>query len=664
MDILIPELIKDVLVIMKNRTDQRDKNWTYNRLIHTFTFSLIFEYDHLSNKYFTPMKNKASFLNYPAKVNYPKSLYIFVKNVFVCFLIYNILIYYSCTKDKDDNPDSMPGIISSQSSEIVSSTGGVISTPDGLSLSIPSMAIPIDTIVSVTQYAMDEEEDIYVAAATFEPENLFLLDTANFVIPLEGDFEGITHLEIHEFTGDDPGYGMASGRYARVYEEGGHYYAKAAVYHFSGIGFSKVCHAGTINQIVLNFTARGCNEDTIYARVERKFPGVKITKQNKEDASPVEIQALLDTYFDDIGGWNESVDVPETIINKINDYTIAGRKVVLAFGPEKWSARSGKYGFYNTSVSHYRHTAILTMDNTGQIQIRNTCSLGKKIRKALGGGEVVANYPLAKLNEFRKLKQGVALEIAKCGTPGCLSDKTKNSYGLNFLPPLEEASWLTWSGFTQKLSDAYTQAMSSGFTPPKPRDVPWPSVRIYVEKAGGPPNDPCELKEEYFLKLKVSIPGYHEGESDIRLISGCITYQSNQNGVQLTGVPAFSAINAEVYDPNVDTERAILSFHPTLITGPGTYSVNADALYKNNYFEFDYEYPTIRDCNWDHMTVFSSQSGTLTITKWSNQLGGVIEGSFSVNILGILCIVDDVQQTASGTASGSFRAFLENEIEP
>lgn len=598
------------------------------------------------------------------EINIYELIYLLLSRRFLCFLAGFIIVFGSCTKNNDNDYDSIPHIISSQSNEILGNKGGEITAPNGLSLSIPSMAIPIDTVVSITQYAMDEKSDIYVAAVSFEPQNLFLLDTANLIIPLEGDFEGTTHLEIHEFTGDDPGYAMESGRYARVYEEGGTYYAKAAIYHFSGTAFSRVCHAGTIKQIVQDFTARGCKEDTIYARVGRKFPGVNINKQNKENATPVEVQALLDTYFDDIGGWDKDEDVPSAILNKISDYTLAGRKVVLAFAPEKWGSRSGTYGFYNTSVSYYRHTAILATDNTGQVQIRNTCSLGEKVRKILGGGEIVANYPLAKLNEFRKLKQGVALEIAKCGEPGCLSDKTKNSYGANFMPPLEEASWRTWSGLTQKLSDAYTQAMSSGFTPPKPRDVPWPSVRIYVEKAGGPPNDPCELKEEYFLKINVSIPGHHEGEADIRLISGVITYQSNQDGVQLTGIPAFSAINALEYDPNVDTERATLLFHPTLITGPGTYSVNSDPLYKNNYFNLFYEYPTIRDCKWDQMTLFSQETGSLIITKWGNQVGSVIEGSFSVAIKGTLCIVDDVHQIASGTVSGSFRAWMESEIEP
>ena len=302
-------------------------------------------------------------------------------------LILGVIVSTSlnCAKDlrpsnNTSDPFNIP-VTQPVTNRVMADSGATLSHPSsGLQLRLSPGALATDTTVTVAELAITEDTSLFEAAVRFAPEHTLLLQPCTVIVPLGKTYEGPKSLEIWESNDSDLSFALPSGRYADVLLSITGYVAVAQVVHFSSMGFSKVCHSGTIRRILEDFETRGCNRGQIFDRVNKKYPGVNLSNKNIETASPQQVQALLDTYFDDAGAWPGGTDVSPATIDLLTQQVKKGRSIVLAFGPAILGPRSGADNFYDCDVRQYRHTAMLQQATDGTVQIVNTVSVSKTLR--------------------------------------------------------------------------------------------------------------------------------------------------------------------------------------------------------------------------------------------------------------------------------------------
>jgi hypothetical protein len=375
---------------------------------------------------------------------------------FVFVICFAALFFLTATCSKDDN--NIPYSIKESASEYIEADiGGTIATSSGISLTIPPSALQCDTNVTVQKLSVSFEPEKTITIVRLYPEGIMLLDEATLKIPLTDDLADEEELEVHEFIGNNPEYSVHIDNFAPIYQGFGTYYSEISIVHFSGYIFAKNCHSGTFTGVYNDYISRGCDQDEFFTAVNERYPDVNLSSKCLGFTKRPQIRALLNTFFNETGSWYAGSDISGVKLSEIKQYVLDGRKVVISFG--------------KNSGYEFKHTAILETDNTGEIQIRNTCVVGKQVRDELGGGEVVSYYPFDKLNEFRQLKSGVALELALCGSPGCLSDASKNKFGKVLIKqPLENRPSGTWG-----------------------------AVKIYIEKTSSYSVNPCDYLAEASL---------------------------------------------------------------------------------------------------------------------------------------------------------------------
>ena len=390
---------------------------------------------------------------------------------------------------------------------------------------------------------------------------------------------------------------MPTGTFATLVGLPGAWLAEAPVRHFCGLVLSRNCHAGTIKAILSNFEKRGCSRAAVLARVNQRYPGVNLDESKCESSTPAPVQSLLDTYFEDVGGWNPGQAIAPEVLARFLGYAQAGRQVVLAFSGQPWRERGGLYGFY--PGGYYAHTAVLALDDRGRVQIRNTIKTGNPKLREWGGGEVVADFPAERIEEFRGLQSGVAVELAVCGRPGCLTDKTQNPFGIDAYVPMTE------------------------------RPVPYPSVRVYVERAGGPPHSPCA---ESTLSALVDVEGYLPSHAYVPLtVIGAL----GTAGV-VAGVPTIVATTADVPLSGVNawTQDVLSIAMAKNLPGPGTYAMGDDWSLVKNPATLVFSTPSILSLDGTGPVVFMSTAGSLRLKSWGAAVGSTLRGEFEANIVG------------------------------
>lgn len=339
--------------------------------------------------------------------------------------------------------------------------GGSVAAPDGTSLELPPGVLPKDMTVTLTPLSINDPTSFEYGGVLFGPNRTELLGAARVRVPLPPDWEAGEAPAIHDFKGNSANDSIPTGRLASVSGSPGAYVAEFDQLHFCGAVLSANCHAGAIRQILVNFESRGCDRARMLQRINDKYPGVNVDESNCVSARSRHIQAVLDTYFTDLGGWGPGEQVPGILLNQIIQAAAAGRQVALAFSMLPWGPRQPPYNFYDGGA--YAHTAVLEMKD-GIMQIRNSqaCRPEKKKLLDLMGGEVRYWYPAGDLNIFRTLKEGEAIERQLGYQSGELGDDTRDiSDPLNLYNKLAIRATL------------------------------WPSVRIYMEKEPGPPASPC-----------------------------------------------------------------------------------------------------------------------------------------------------------------------------
>ena len=380
----------------------------------------------------------------------------------ICFAATFLIL--TCTEDKEP---SAVRVIESASEFIEASVGGIIETKSGIMLTVPPLALPSDETVKIKNISVKEMADKWIVLVGFSPEGIELLKEATLRIPVpDENAADEDELEIIEFAGDDAEYALPTDVYASISGYSGNYYVTLPVDHFSGKGLKNNCHSGTFSRIIESFTERGCDQDTIFKEINTRFVAANVSEACFNFTNRLQIRGLLSTFFNTSENWGPQQDVPKEALEIIKEYVRDGGKVVLAFG-----AKSG---------NEFKHTVVLETDPDGTVQMVNTCEVPSAIRTVIGQNEVMVKCPLDSVNWFRKLKSGVAMEMAICGSPGCLNDPKKNNFKKELLQqPLEKRTAGAWG-----------------------------SVSIFIEKADQDMN-PCE----YLKKSKLYCVWYAENIS-------------------------------------------------------------------------------------------------------------------------------------------------------
>ncbi len=540
--------------------------------------------------------------------------------------------------------DSLPPPVSMH---ISAAEGGTIALRDGTELVIPALALREDTTVTVSPVGVGDDAGLAIGALKFGPPGLILAKPAIARFPLPESWEAEQVPLAYESWSDNPDDSLPNGEMATLSVQDGAYLAEVNVYHFSCSVISRNCHAGTIKHVLQSFEIRGCNRNKLVDDLNERHQGVGFGEESCASAGPAQVQSLLDTYFEDVGGWDPGQPVPADVLSEAVQAARDGRQVVLAFSQQPWGARGGKHGFYPSGP--YAHTATLRVEQ-GQVVIHNTVMTNNtKLRKHFGG-EVTATWPADKLEEFRKLQTGVALEIQICGEPGCLTSADKNPYGLEVYPPLNGIDW------THK--DCWL-SLGNACRPPRP--VAWPAVRIYVEKAAADQN-PCEHQvAELSLSAAIDIPGwYSQTYLPTMKIAGLGQVTDGQDTVLLGKIPTISGSQGSLALP---TANLSIGLHPSL-PGPGTYSSFGE-LQEGAQIMILFFTDTIRDDGpLGQPVVFEAVSGSVTVNRFGATLGSMIKGSFDVTIQATRDVCNDgsCQETHDQIITGTMTGGFEGEL--
>lgn len=336
---------------------------------------------------------------------------------------------------------------------IVAAAGGTIVTSGGVLLDIPAGALPADTEITVTTLssaALTAVDGAFVAGVILEPDGLSLSAPATLRVPLPAPWSSDSPPVELFFKGDSPGLAVPTGALVSLSDD--RTTALFEITHFSGRICANNCHEGVREFLASSFASRGCAQDTWQARVVGRYPGLVFEACDKINADV--IQCVLDTFFDDFGGWDGGVDIPDEQLQQLAQYAEQGRHVVFTFGKDRIAARSGARQFYGLVA----HSAIVEKKD-GIWQLRNAFvpdNLSRELA-AIDYTNLIW-WPLSNVNNFRNLANSVALELAVCGTPGCLGSSNPLLGETHPLLPLEQ------------------------------RLVPWNAVHVYVERAQ---NAPC-----------------------------------------------------------------------------------------------------------------------------------------------------------------------------
>lgn len=568
-----------------------------------------------------------------------------------------VVVWQGCSSDKKPTSSNDTGgpndLAGADSSYVMAADGDTLTTATGIVLAIGPGALPLDTMVAVIPVSATDNDGLFLGAARMEPDGL-ILDSAVLVrIPLPSDWDPEDTPLVYEFKGNNPRRAVPSAAWARVVGTPGAYQAEILTSHFSGVVCARNCHAGTIRHVLKTLSDRGCDADSVLARARSRFPGVNIPDDGCGARNPETVQAFLDTHFEDRGGFNAGQPVPANILAELAAYAQAGRQVVLAFKPGQWGARQGTNNFYPTAEIDYAHTAALEVRN-GQVMIRNTLATQDQSLITALGGENTVWYPVAQLNEFRNLPQGVAAELQVCGQPDCLSDPTKNQFGIAPFHPVAGQSYIgrAWS-------DPWTYIFSEGsWSGIPPRGVPWTAVRIYVERLDGPLADLCpDEKSDSSMTATFNLPG-HPGPFVAQWVAAGLGSFN-----EVPGYPAIQGSTDPLYSPErlFESDWILLFFDKTL-PGPGTYAFEQGGV-TFGWGALFFTTPLITHEGTEFPVTFAATSGTFTLEEYGTSIGSRLRGTFDAGIEGdrSLTPIDEEDpdfETIIGSVTGTFDGVI------
>lgn len=347
----------------------------------------------------------------------------------------------------NDNTDDTPA---ATSKVIAAASGGTLAT-GGFALDIPAGALDDDVEITLTPISgrrLAEIDPVFIAGVTLEPHGLEFSKPVELRVPLpEAWPEDSDPIEL-VYKGDDPAAAVETGMTVELSPD-----RRTAIFritHFSGRICANQCHAGVREFLEAIYEAKGCPRSEWSKRVVGKYPGLEL-RENCQSITTSDLNSMLDSFFDEVGAYPPNVDVPADVVAKLIQYGEAGRNVVMTFANGDMPRGGDRMfcgGIAHSCVLEKRQGAWFMR----HVFIPNNAQFLERI-----GGTNLFWHPLHDLNNFRKQKSGVGVELYFCGEPGCFA------------------------------SDDPTNALFP-YDPLEKRVVPWGGCRIFVERLE---NSPC-----------------------------------------------------------------------------------------------------------------------------------------------------------------------------
>jgi len=130
-------------------------------------------------------------------------------------------------------------------SKTIGTSGGSVTTDNGITLNIPQGALQQDTEIKVTSLEANTFGELGVTGAKLEPDGLTFNIPATIKFPLPADWTEDEEPLIYEASGSDPSNFLIGGLKGTVTGNPGAYFCEVEVTHFSSLGAARNCHAAS-----------------------------------------------------------------------------------------------------------------------------------------------------------------------------------------------------------------------------------------------------------------------------------------------------------------------------------------------------------------------------------------------------------------------------------
>ncbi len=369
---------------------------------------------------------------------------------------------------------------------IYAAQGGVIGV-GGMSLDIPAGALPFDMAIRVERIPPTLLPADALLGATFGPDTLELQSPATLTIPLVAPWPLTSPPLIVRMETSDPRFAYVAGPAATLNDT--RTVATVPVEHFSGAYLAANCHAGVGELLEATWLILGCDSATVLSRIRAKYPDL-LPPPGCLTAGPLlsqtDIQAVLDTFFEDVGAYAPDVPIPPDVLARMADAARDNRHVVMLYRATAFGPRNpANYGFYDNVI----HSNVLDLI-AGEVLVRNAPAALDPALSALQNGSPVLFFPMEQLNDFRTQPTHAVAELARCGQIGCLGyDLRAETTGGALFEEFFAELTPDLQNFNQlEVSFDSRRRARRPLPPENERPTPYGAVRIYIEPVD---NVPC-----------------------------------------------------------------------------------------------------------------------------------------------------------------------------
>jgi hypothetical protein len=166
------------------------------------------------------------------------------------------------------------------------------------------------------------------------------------------------------------------------------------------------------------------------------------------------------------------------------------------------------------------------------------------------------------------------------------------------------------------------------------------------------------------LVAHVSIQDYSASFTFTEALATLGTTEDGQGNILLGDIPSIIGTDGELYLNNfgalVNQDTLMIMFHPDL-AGPFPRTIDITDIWLEEGGEAEFTYHTpyfLNEGNPNDPVIFTAVGGSITVEHYGTVVGGLLKGTFSVNVEGDRDISQDESEVLTGTITGSFEGVI------
>jgi len=495
-----------------------------------------------------------------------------------------------------------------KSKVIEPSTCGIIEASTGHKLEIPPGAVSETVNITLTPFKFPDDPELGAyGGVKLEPSGLQFISEAILTIKLSKPFPPGTALQLAELVDEESVY-VDLGTMFTVSDTG--LEASGPIYRFSNKILWRNCHAGTRSHLVSTWSSVPTRD------IECLTKATGLTTEKLTDNDPKiydnfdgdDLSMMLKPYFYEC--YNFGPGEQFTAESHVRELIDSGREVVMLFGKNIDGDKGDRTGFIHS-------TWIIKKDE--QLFIRGQLNIKKKSTFKIVQDEkrlTEVDFPLRTIDDYGGIRDTRAGEI--------MSNYVKREY-------------IDRDNIPNKV---------------------WPHVVVYCEKEPTDDKDgDCIEDDSDSFSVTINIPGFPLSFNPTLVIGA--NDAAATGDVNVSNVPTIFAFENAM---SLSLEMFALYFDPRQIDGPGDYILRSlDQVLMEQIGEASIVYVDNEIKNVDDGTpvVFTSTGGTVSLTKYGENDGDKLVGTFSATIsgdrvYGVDANADPLESTVTGTMNGSF----------